>query len=368
MVTNLTNPQNDGFFMPAEWQKQQQIWMMWPERSDNWRLGAKPAQRAFAQVAKAIADFEQVTMCVSASQFIHARAMLNHLNIRVIEMSSNDAWMRDIGPTFVVNHLEQLRAISWRFNAWGGLSGGLYFPWDLDDQVAAKVAQIENVPIYQADLVLEGGSIHVDGEGTLITTEECLLNPNRNPHLSKEQIEQRLRDYLNVQKIIWLPFGLYDDETDGHIDNFCCFVAAGEVLLAFTDDQNDPNYERCKQAFNILQAETDAKGRKLTIHQMPLPNKAIYATAQECADVDFAPNSQPRSSSIRLAASYVNFLLINGAVIAPCFADEHDIKAQQILQSLFADRKVIMLPGREILLGGGNIHCITQQQPFSDSF
>ena len=201
MALPLTStPRADGFFMPAEWAPHKQTWMVWPERTDNWRLGAKPAQRAFTTVAQAIARFEPVTVMTSSRQYGNALAQLNtplsaksaaRFPIRVVEVSTNDAWCRDTGPTFVVNTKGEVRGVDWTFNAWGGLEKGLYFPWDLDDQVASKVLEIEGVPRYRAEgFVLEGGSIHVDGEGTLLVTEECLLNKNRNPHLTREQIEQ----------------------------------------------------------------------------------------------------------------------------------------------------------------------------------
>ena len=210
--------------------------------------------------------------------------------------------------------------------------------------------------------MLEGGSIHVDGEGTLITTEECLLNRNRNPHLSREEIENVLREHLAIDTVIWLPDGLYNDETDGHVDNFCCYVRPGEVLLAWTDDQNDPNYPRCQAAMRVLESARDAKGRQLTVHKMPIPGQ-IHATAEECAVVDIVDGSQERIPEVRLAGSYVNFLIVNGGIVAPSFDDPKDEEARAILQSIFPEHRVVMVPGREILLGGGNIHCITQQQP-----
>lgn len=359
----LSTPAADGFRMPAEWEPQQQVWMIWPERPDNWRLGGKPAQAAFCQVALAIAEYQQVSIGVSAAQYDNALARLSHANIRVLEISNDDAWMRDTGPTFVINDQGETRGIDWTFNAWGGLQGGLYWPWQRDDQVARKVLAIEHLQRYRtADFVLEGGAIHVDGEGTLLTTAECLLNSNRNPHLSPAEVEQYLRDYLNVSSIIWLPEGLYSDETDGHIDNFCCFARPGEVILAWTDDTSDHNYARCRSALAVLNNSTDAQGRKLKVHKMPLPS-AIYATQDECAGVDIVLGSQPRSPDIRLAGSYINFLIVNCAIIAPSFNDPMDAIAKQMLQDIFPDRTVVMLPGREILLGGGNIHCITQQQP-----
>jgi agmatine deiminase len=167
----------------------------------------------------------------------------------VVEISNDDAWVRDTGPTFVINDQGEVRGVDWGFNAWGGFDGGLYAPWNRDEELAAKVLEMERCQRYHTEgFVLEGGSIHVDGEGTLITTEECLLNRNRNPHLNREQIEAVLREHLAVETIIWLPDGLYNDETDGHVDNFCCYVRPGEVLLAWTDDSNDPNYARCHAA------------------------------------------------------------------------------------------------------------------------
>jgi agmatine deiminase len=181
MTTLKSTPRDDGFHMPAEWAPQTQTWMIWPERPDNWRLGGKPAQAAHAAVAKAIARFEPVTVAVSAGQYENARARLDVPNIRVVEMSSDDAWVRDTGPTFVINNSGEVRGVNWDFNAWGGFEGGLYSPWNRDSQVGGKILEIERSPRYRTEgFVLEGGSIHVDGEGTLITTEECLLNHNRN--------------------------------------------------------------------------------------------------------------------------------------------------------------------------------------------
>lgn len=360
----LTTPRSDGFRMPAEWEPHSQTWMLWPERPDNWRLGGKPAQAAFSAVAQAIARFEPVSIGISEAQYENANARLgDQPNIRLVEMSSDDAWMRDTGPTFVVDATGEVRGVDWDFNAWGGFNGGLYWPWSRDSQVAGKVLGIERCARYATPgFVLEGGAIHVDGEGTLLTTEECLLNPNRNPHLSRMQIEAVLRDYLAVETIIWLPQGLFNDETDGHVDNFCCFVRPGEVLLAWTDDPADPNHARCRAALQVLERSRDSRGRQLTVHRMPIPGP-LYATEEECAGVDRAVGSQPRDPSIRLAGSYVNFLIVNGGIIAPSFDDPHDAEAEQLLRRLFPEHWVVMVPGREILLGGGNIHCITQQQP-----
>jgi agmatine deiminase len=349
--------------MPAEFEPHVGCWMLWPERSDNWRLGAKPAQKAFVDVATAIAQFEPVTMGVSRTQFLNARNMLPDC-VRVIEMSYNDSWIRDCGPTFLINDKGDIRLIDWNFNAWGGLKNGLYFPWDQDDLIPRKVAEIERIDHYKAPIVLEGGSIHVDGEGTLLTTEECLLNPNRNPNLSKEEIEKVLKQYLNVKKIIWLGKGVYLDETSGHVDNLCCFTHPGIVLITWTDDKNDPQYEISLNAYERLKVAIDSKGRNLTIHKIHQPNP-IYITEEESQGVDTVDGTLPREPGDRMAGSYINFYIANGGIIAPTFNDPHDQAALKTLQELFPNRKVVGVPAREILLGGGNIHCITQQQPGS---
>jgi len=359
-IINST-PKADGFRMPGEFEPHKSCWMLWPERCDTWRLGAKPAQRAFVDVARAIARFEPVTVGVSRNQYENARFHLPG-EIRVVEMSSNDAWMRDVGPTFLLNQAGELRGIDWQFNAWGGLIGGLYFPWDQDELVAGKVLDMEGADRYRAPLVLEGGSIHVDGEGTLIVTEECLLNPNRNPNLSKGDIENHLRNYLNVEKIIWLGKGVYEDETDGHVDNLCCYVRPGVVALTWTDDKTDPQYEISLDAYERLVNATDAKGRKFEIHKIHQPTP-MTISKEESAFVDALDGTLPRLTGNRMAGSYVNFYIANQGVIAPLFDDRHDQAAMETLKRLFPKRRIVGVPAREILLGGGNIHCITQQQP-----
>lgn len=355
-------PKYDGFHMPAEFGPHQGTWMLWPERPDNWREGARPAQKAYTDIAKAISRFEPVTVGVNQRQYLNARNMLPD-NIRVIEMSNDDAWIRDCGPTFVKNHEGELRGINWVFNAWGGLFNGLYFPWDKDDQVAKKVCDIENRNCYSAkDFVLEGGSIHVDGEGTVITTEECLLSKGRNPDLSKDEIDHTLIEYLGADKVIWLKKGIFNDETNGHVDNICCFVRPGVVLLAWTDDESDPQYAISKENYEILSNTTDARGRQLEIHKLHIP-KPIIITKQESEGVEAIDGTLPRLGGDRLAASYVNYYHVNGGIIMPIFDDPQDEVAINQLKSLYPDREVVAVSAREILLGGGNIHCITQQLP-----
>jgi agmatine deiminase len=302
-----------------------------------------------------------VTVAVSAAQFANARQRLP-ARVRLVEISTNDAWMRDVGPTFIVNDRGARRGVDWQFNAWGGLDGGLYSPWDLDDAVARKVLEIEGCDRYRTDFVLEGGSIHVDGQGTCITTEECLLNRNRNPHLERDEIEARLRAYLGVETVIWLGRGVYRDETDGHVDNLCCFTKPGEVVLTWTDNRRDPQYEISREAYERLREARDARGRRLRIHKLQQPGP-LHMTAAEAAGIDASDIAQTREAGMRLAGSYVNFYIANRYVVVPLLDGKRDGAAMRKIGSLFPTRKVVGVPAREILLGGGNIHCITQQVP-----
>jgi agmatine deiminase len=347
--------------MPAEFEPHAQTWMLWPQRPDNWRLGAKPAQRSWVKVATAISRFEPVTVGVNDDQYYNARNLLPEA-VRVIEVSNNDAWARDCGPSFVVDDNGGVRAVDWVFNAWGGLVDGLYFPWDKDDKVARKIAEVERVDRYRAPLVLEGGSVHVDGEGTVITTEECLLSAGRNPDLSKEQIERHLRDYLNVEKVIWLPWGVDPDETNGHVDDVACFASPGTVLAGVTGDRGDWRYERLRDNLEVLKASTDARGRKLEIETVPMPG-VMEITEEEAFGVDAAEGSVPRRPGDKMAASYLNFLVVNAGLVMPVFDDPNDGPAAAVIGAAFAGRELVTVPGREIVLGGGNVHCITQQQP-----
>jgi len=335
--------------------------MIWPERTDNWRLGAKPAQAAFAAVAVAIARFEPVTMLVSARQFAQARAMLP-ADVRVVEVSTNDSWARDVGASFLLGPSGALAGVDWPFNAWGGLQKGLYFPWDLDDAVAAKMLEIERARRFRAPKIIEGGAIHVDGEGTVLVTEACLLAEDRNPGATRQEMERVLRDYLGVSHVIWLGAGVPGDETGGHIDNLACFVRPGVVLLTWCDDPDDPHYAVSRDAQMRLQAAMDAQGREISVEHIPMPSP-MFITQEESAGIDQAANGMNRAAGERMAASYVNFYIANGAIIAPSFGVPTDAPARDVLARLFPEREIVMLPAREILLGGGNIHCITQQQP-----
>ena len=367
-----STPKQDGFRMPGEFEPHEHIFMIWPERPDNWRQGAKPAQRAYAEVAKAIAKHTPVTMLVSNAQYANCRARLPE-DIRVVEMSSDDSWCRDCGPTFVINDKGEIRGVDWIFNAWGGLVDGLYFPWANDDAMAQKICDLQGIDSYRTDadscpagldFILEGGSIHVDGEGTLITTEMCLLNEaaGRNvPNLDKEQIEMMLKEYLNLEKIIWIKDGIDPYETNGHIDDIACYIRPGEVACIWSDDPNHPFYEAAQAAYKTLSEATDAKGRKLKVWKMCMTKEPCYL--KDAWSIDTATGAIPREEGEISIASYMNFLITNNAIILPQYGDENDALAVQQAQEMFPGYTIEPVMTTEVAYGGGNIHCITQQQP-----
>lgn len=354
-----TTPRNDGFHMPGEFAPHAGCWMLWPLRPDWWRDEARPAQKAFAEVAAAISQFEPVRVGVLPDQAEHARKQLPS-QVTVVPLAYNDSWMRDNGPTYLTNQAGETRGIDWDFNAWGGH----YADFQDDDALAAKVLALDGIPRYKAPLVMEGGAIDVDGQGTLIVTEQCLLNPNRNPQLSRDQIEEHLRDYLNVSKVIWLQNGVINDETSGHVDNLCCFVRPGVVALTWTDEASDPQHAVSQAAFERLSQATDCAGNRLTVHKIHQPTPMHYS-AEDMPNIANGAGSQIHPIGSRMAASYINYYVANGGVIVPQFGDVHDDAALETIGTLFPDREVVGIYAREILLGGGNIHCITQQIPRS---
>lgn len=356
-----TTPKQDGYRMPAEFEPQDKVWILWPERPDKWRNGAKPAQKAFANVAKAISIFTEVNVLVSANQYANCRNQLPP-QINVIEMSSNDSWIRDCGPTFLINDTGGLRACDWTFNAWGGLVDGLYFPWDKDDMVAQKVCEIEHVDTYRtSDFVLEGGSFHVDGEGTVLTTKMCLLSKGRNPNMTQEEIEKKLCDYLNCTKVLWLKDGIDPEETNGHVDDLACFIAPAEVACIYTEDKHHPFYKASQNAYERLSNMKDAKGRKLIVHKLCCTQSVV--TIPQDFDIDCVESSKLYKTGDICISSYANFLITNKGVIVPQYGDENDKLALEQIQEMFPDKKVVGVNTVEIVYGGGNIHCITQQQP-----
>lgn len=339
----MINTPNVNFRMPAEWEKHERTLISWPVKETM----IAPANyetfcREFAEMIHTIAAFEPVTVLVNPVDWTNVQRRLGN-KIELLPIEHNDAWLRDNGPTFLINDKGQLAGVNWQFNAWGRK----WPNWELDNRLPEVLLQHLAIKRFDAPLILEGGSIHVDGQGTLITTEECLLQPNRNPTLNKEQIEECLKQYTLAKKIIWLKQGLYGDETDGHVDNVACFVAPGVILLQVCQDQEDENFSICQENRYILEHETDACGRRLQI----------------------IPIEQPppiRKGQKRLPASYINFYFVNDGLILPVFggkAERTDQAAVQIFRRLFPDRKICPVNGRALLEEGGNVHCITQSIP-----
>ncbi len=369
-------PADYDCFMPGEFGEHRATWILWPERTDIWRLGAKPAQAVFVQIADIISQFEQVVVGVNQSQYENARVQLSK-NIQVIEISFDDAWIRDTGPTFVLDRENKLHGVDWFFNAWGGIGQiseidkwdlmGSYFPWKLDDMVARKILEIEKAKRHRCPLILEGGAIHTNGKGTLLAVKECILSRNSNYTFAK--IEELLKRFLGINKFIWLKQGLYLEENNGHIDNMCCFVDANTILLNWCNDKNDPQYDISNEAYEVLINAKDSKGIKFNIIKVIQP-PALHITEEESQGIDSSEYSIPRAPNDRLPASYVNSYFVNGAVLIPSFSStfdespaEYDKAAKALYLDIFKDRKIIQIPARELLLGGGGIHCIVQQIP-----
>ncbi len=332
-------PADAGFAMPAEWVPHARCWMAWPCRFELWGDRLATARAAYAAVARAIARFEPVTMVAGIGDARGARDTLGH-GVSILELPLNDSWMRDIGPTFLTNKAGALAGAAWRFNAWGGK----YRDYADDARIAARVLAHLDLPCFEAPFVLEGGAIHVDGEGTALVTEQCLLNPNRNPALRKADVEANLHDWLGVRTVIWLGQGLVDDETDGHVDNLACFARPGVVLALSEPDPRDGNHTALADNLARLRQAKDAQGRALEIVPIRQP-------------------AERHAGRRRLALSYINFYRANGAIVAPRFDDSRDADAERVLRDVFSDLTVVTVAAADIVYGGGGLHCITQQQP-----
>ncbi|MDO7908201.1 agmatine deiminase family protein [Paenibacillus sp. JX-17] len=338
------NPQALQYTMPAEWEKHERTFLSWPvQDSMVYPDDYEDVCQGYTELVSAIAEFEPVTLVVNPSDLEKVRPLFKGQHVELLPLEHNDAWLRDNGPTFVVNAEGERAGINWRFNAWGGK----YEPWDLDDAVAPYILEKLNIRRFDAPLVMEGGSIHVDGEGTLLTTEECLLNPNRNPDLTREQIEEQVKMHLNVSQIIWLKRGLSGDETDGHVDNVACFAAPGKIIMQVCNDPADENYKITQENLKILRESKDARGRALEVIEIEQPPLAMHEES-------------------RLTLSYLNFYFVNGGLILPVFggaAEETDRKAAEVLQNLYPERRIRTINGMAIIREGGNVHCTTQQLP-----
>ncbi|MGO9995052.1 MAG: agmatine/peptidylarginine deiminase [Steroidobacteraceae bacterium] len=326
-----------GYRMPGEFEPHAATWMAWPCRPAIWGDDFADVKHDYARLARTIADFEPLNMVASPADAGEARRMCGS-GTRVVEIHIDDSWARDSGPTFIISGKGELRATAWRFNAWGGK----YHPHDQDAQLAGRVASAIGSPVVSSGMVLEGGSILCDGEGTLVTTESCLLNANRNPGLGKAAIEAELRRVLGAEKVVWLPGDATEKETDGHIDGLMAFIEPAKVLIESTEDRGDPRYQILRENRRALELSTDAKGRAFRLWPI------------EEAEAGRGP---------RYCRSYVNFYVVNGAVIAPAYGLASDRRVEELLRSVYVTRRVVMLPIGKIAIGGGGFHCVTQQQP-----
>lgn len=358
-----------GYSFPFEGEKHLATLIILPYREDTWRESALPALEEYLSLVKAISQFERVVIIIDPRISYQTVKNFQLPNVTILRLYSDDSWARDTLPVFLKDQKDDLLGVDFGFNSWGGDFNGLYKPWDLDNAIGRKVLLELKIPrLAEKDFILEGGSIHTDGEGTLLTTSECLLSKGRNPNLTQSQIEDELEKTLNIQKVLFLPFGIYEDETSGHVDNIACFLKPGTVLLSWTDDKNDPQYDRSLKDLEYLESVTDAKGRKLEIIRMPLPS-VQYLSDKEASGIKIDGKAIERKGGRRLAASYVNFYMGQDFIILPQFHDAMDEKAVTILDSFYqGKKKIIPLYSREILLGGGNLHCVTKQVPYSDLY
>ena len=376
-------PINDGFRMRAEFDRHEGTIMIYPTRSGSWGKDRSGALASFGLIFYEILKREDLYLLVPNDPVFYAEAKeftdliarkvcsesggrLTHA-MNLIKMDTDDSWARDVAPIFVSGKDGSKRGVNFGFNAWGGEVDGLYASWDKDNAVPRNFCDFCGYEYYDAEpFILEGGSVHTDGDGTLMVTESCLLSKGRNPSLSKEQIEEKLKAFLGAQKVLWLPRGIYNDETNEHVDNVCAFTKPGEVVLAWTDNKNDPQYELSLASYEYLMNATDAKGRKIKVHKLPIPDVPVLINEDNLANYVFEDGEDERTVGERLAASYVNYYYINGAILVPQFGGankESDKRTLDILKDIHPDREVIGIPATDILLGGGNIHCITQQIP-----
>ncbi|MCP2309174.1 agmatine deiminase family protein [Kitasatospora paracochleata] len=329
------------FRMPAEWTDHEGCLMAWPVRAELWGNVLDRAKQEYAQVARAIAEFEPVTMVAPPGHGEEARAMCGEEGITVLELPTDDSWFRDSAPIFVVDEVGRRAGVDFRFNSWGRK----HHPWDADDRISALLLERLGVPAIRSEMILEGGAITVDGEGTLITTEQCLLHPNRNPDLSREEIEAELKARLGVTKVIWLPYGgLLDTETDGHVDGVCAFAAPGKVIVQLPSDPEHPDYVRMRANRTVLEHSTDAQGRPFEIVDVP---QAAFV------EVD----------GKEIEVGYLNHYLANGGVVVPIAGHPEDAGALAVIAAAHPDRKVVGVPTPVVAFGGGGVHCITQQIP-----
>jgi len=348
LVIRPETPRSLGYAMPAEWSRHRATWLSWPHNRETWPTQLERVREVWVRMIQLLSPQERVCLLVNDEptrqdvimRLTNARAALD--NVTIFQIPTVDVWMRDYGPTFVIRDSQE-SALAFNdciFNGWGGK----YESYEEDEQIAKEIASLLRVPVFNHPVVLEGGSIEVNGLGTCLTTEQCLLNKNRNPHMSRREIEEFLKDSLGGDQVIWLGQGIVGDDTDGHIDDIARFVNPATIVCIVEENSKDTNYSLLQQNLERLQAARDQNGNKLSIVPLPCPGPVYYEGA-------------------RLPASYANFYIANGVVLVPLFDDPCDVKALGILQELFPDRKVVGLPCTAVVAGLGAIHCVTQQEP-----
>ena len=336
-------PAQLGYRMPAEWEPQRATWLSWPHRRQTWPGKFAPIPGVWAALVRTLAEFEPVHVLAGGAEVMaQARAMVGSLaNVTLHDVPTNDAWSRDHGPTFLVGPPDAPPAlVDWEYNCWGGK----YPPYDDDARVAQRIAEITGCRRFQPGIVLEGGSIDPNGCGSVLTTEQCLLHPNRNPHLGREDLERCLADYCAASHVLWLGRGIEGDDTDGHVDQLARFVGPRTVVAAWEPDPAEANYAALRENYERLQRMTDQDGRPLEVVPMPMPRPVFFGDR-------------------RLPASYLNFYVANGLVIVPQFGDSIDPTACDLLAQFFPGRQVRGLPALDLVLGSGAYHCVTQQEP-----
>jgi agmatine deiminase len=350
---NNPTPAELGYHMPAEWRRHQATWLTWPKDPLTWPDRVPIVEEIFLQMMAALAPNEAVNLLVDnaeTEQGVRSRCSFPGAeNIRFHQIPTVDSWIRDYGPNFLLSPKNELAYNHWVFNAWGNK----YEELKRDSAIPARLESSLKVPRFEPGIVMEGGSIEVNGAKVVMTTEQCLLNPNRNPGLNRGEIEEYLRKFLGVQKVLWLGEGIVGDDTDGHIDDIARFASATTVVCALEDDPADANYQLLQDNLERLRQATDANGRAFEVVTLPMPG------------VVGASNDTSTRQLDRLPASYANFYIANNVVLAPIFGHPNDAKALEILQRVFPDRRVAGINCEPLVWGMGTIHCVTQQQPAS---
>jgi agmatine deiminase len=339
-----------GFHMPAEWRPHAATWLTWPKDPETWPDRVSLVEEIYLRMMAALTPHETVNLLVddeAAERMVSERcAFPTAHNIRFHRIETVDSWIRDYGPNFITRANNEAAFNDWTFNAWGDK----YEVLKRDDQVPRVLEPMLGMRRFEPGIVMEGGSIEVNGSGCVLTTEQCLLNPNRNPQLNRHEIEEYLKSYLGVSKVLWLGEGIVGDDTDGHIDDIARFVDENVIVCAVEEDPQDANYELLQDNLDRLESMTDAQGRAFEIVTLPMPG-VVGGTSTDTRNLD------------RLPASYANFYIANGVVLAPVFGHPNDARAVETLQRLFPSRRVVAINCEPLVWGMGTIHCVTQQQP-----